>query len=74
MAANPALSEAIAGGAIAVALIDKLISEGILTRQAGLDILGDAQRRLLPFTTSAEATHAARIISGIYQTVSKNNG
>lgn len=63
--AKTELSVAIAGGAIAVALIDNLVRQNLLTPETGA-ILTDAQARLQPFLTSPDAVEAARIISGLF--------
>jgi hypothetical protein len=61
------MATAIAGGAIAIALIDNLIERGVLTTQSARDVLAEAQRRVVPFTSNADATEAARIISKLFQ-------
>jgi hypothetical protein len=54
-------SIAIAGGAIAIALIDLLISKGILTRDEVANI-GYRAQDLLGADTSVEAAEASRMI------------
>jgi polyhydroxyalkanoate synthesis regulator phasin len=64
---SSSIAVAIAGGAIAIALIDNLIERGVLTTQNGRDVLAEAQRRLAPFGHTADATEAVRIISMLLQ-------
>jgi hypothetical protein len=60
-----ASSIAIAGGAIATALIDVLIAKGILTTRDAADV-GYRAQNLLGTDTSAEATEASRMIADMF--------
>jgi hypothetical protein len=65
---------AIAGGAIAIALLDNLIERGVLTSENGRDVFAEAQRRLVPFTDNADVTEAERIISCLFQGMPNHSG
>jgi hypothetical protein len=65
---------AIAGGAIAIALLDNLIERGVLTTENGRDVLAEAQRRLVPFTDNADVANAGRIISSLFQGMPNHSG
>jgi hypothetical protein len=71
---SSSIAIAIAGGAIAIALIDNLIERGVLTTENGRDVLAEAQRRLAPFTSNADATEADRIISKLFQGIPNHSG
>ncbi len=63
---------AIAGGAIAIALIDRLIAKKLLTADEARVILTNAQTRLQPFLDVPDAVEGARIIGGVFQGLPKN--
>jgi hypothetical protein len=74
-----AMSIAIAGGAVSVALIEFLTTTGVLTRDDAREILTDAKTRLGPFMSittptgvalnNPDAVNAARIIAELYNSV-----
>ena len=57
---------AIAGGAIALSLIDTLVMKGIITAEDRSTILDEAQRRIYGFGSDQAAANAARILSSIH--------
>jgi hypothetical protein len=59
-------SIAIAGGAVAVSLIDALIEQKVLDAEAGAYILMRAQDRLIPHLENPDAARAARIIGELF--------
>jgi hypothetical protein len=65
---------AVAGGAIAIALLDNLIERGVLTTENGRDVLADAQRRLVAFINNADFTEADRVIRGLLQGMPNHSG
>jgi hypothetical protein len=65
---------AIAGGAIAIALLDNLIERGVLTTENGRDVLAEAQRRLVAFTNNADVSEADRVISCLFQGMPNHSG
>jgi hypothetical protein len=66
MAKNSALSSAIAGGAIAGALIDKLLAKNILTLEEARDVLNAALRAISPYAQAGEENFdAAQMIMGL---------
>jgi hypothetical protein len=63
---NPALASAIAGGVIAVTLIDKLLAKDILTLDEARDVLQAALQALSPhIQASPENFDAAQIVMGL---------
>lgn len=62
-------SIAIAGGAIIVSLIETMIARGILSADDARGVLVEAQERLVPFTMSADAAEAVRIIGDLHRRV-----
>ncbi len=66
-------SIAIAGGAVAVALIDRLVAGRILSASDARGVLTEAQRRLEPFVMNSDAAAAARIVSDLFQGLSENS-
>jgi hypothetical protein len=54
---------AIAGGAVAAALVNRLVAKGILTTAEAVEISDAAADSLAPFATGAGAGEAARIIA-----------
>jgi hypothetical protein len=59
-------SIAIAGGAVAVSLIDALIERKILSAEDGQYILMRAQDRLVPHLENPDAARASRIIGELF--------
>jgi len=57
---------AIAGGAVAVSLVDALIEQKILTPESGAYILMRAQDRLIPHLENPDAARAAKIIGELF--------
>jgi hypothetical protein len=63
---NPALASAIAGGVIAVALIDKLMAKDLLTLDEAREVLHAAMRAVSPHVQAApENFQASQIIGGL---------
>jgi hypothetical protein len=63
---NPALSSAIAGGVIAVSLLDKLLAKDVLTLDEARDVLDTALRAVSPYAQAGEVNFdAAQIIMGL---------
>jgi len=58
---------AIAGSAVSLALFDALIAQGFLTKEAALEILATAQRRVSASTNNPDVRQAALIISGLHE-------
>jgi len=56
---------AIAGGALALSLIDTLVLKKIITAEDRQSILDDAQRRLVPYGIDQAAGNAARILTSM---------
>ncbi len=67
-------SIAIAGGAIASALINALVKKGLLTADEAVTALSDAQRQISVFIQSggSDAVEAARIVGDLVATINKN--
>ena len=67
-------SIAIAGGAIATAVINALVKKGVLTPDEAIQALGDAQRQLVIFLQagSPDALEAAKIVGECVATINKN--
>jgi len=59
-------SIAIAGGAVAISLIDALIEQSILSAEDGADVLMRAQDRLIPHLKNPDAALAANIIGELF--------
>jgi hypothetical protein len=58
----------IGGGAVALALLDHLITKNILSPADARAILGDAQKRAMIFS---DGTEGARVVGEIYASLSK---
>ena len=56
----------IAGGAIALSLVDMLVMKGILTEEDRSTVLDEAQSRIAAFAMDQDAATAARIISSMH--------
>jgi hypothetical protein len=54
---------AIAGGAVAAALLDALVTKKVLTVAEAKAVMDDAHTRLRPFMTTADGAESGRIIS-----------
>lgn len=65
-------SIAIAGGALAVSLVDALIERDVLSAEDGKYLLMRAQDRLIPFLDNPDAARAARIIGELFDGLGKN--
>jgi hypothetical protein len=63
-------SISIAGGAIAVALIDALVAQNVLSMDAKRGILAAAGNRLAPYANNPDASAAARLIGELLRGVS----
>jgi len=62
----------LAGGAVAMAMIDKLVELKVINRADALDVLATAQKRLVALRTT-EAAQAARIIGDVYAKLLKDH-
>jgi polyhydroxyalkanoate synthesis regulator phasin len=62
---NPALASAIAGGAIAAALIETLLDKGILTLDESRAVLDRVMRTIGAHSRDHGAFEAMRIIGGL---------
>lgn len=60
---TPGLGSAIAGGAIAMALIEALLDKGVLTLDEARGVLDGALRLIGPFMSTDGGTEAAHIIA-----------
>lgn len=65
-------SAAIAGAAISLTLLDALIVQGFLKKEAALGILADAQHRIAGRVVNPNVKQATLIISGLHQRLSKS--
>jgi trans-aconitate methyltransferase len=61
----------IGGGAVALALVDRLVAKNILTPDDAKAILADAQKRAMIFPDGVEG---ARVVGEIYASLTKAGG
>lgn len=62
MSADPKSDIAIAGGVVAIDLLDTLVRKGVIDRGTGMQILGDAQQRCIGLGQMG----AAKVIGDAY--------
>jgi hypothetical protein len=71
---DPAASNALAGGTIAIALFETMIANNMLTKDTGLEVLRTAQERLQPFIANPNVVLAAQTIGALYQRLLESEG